>query len=88
MRLSTKAMAIAGGLLWGGALLLVGLLHMARPGYGTEFLRMTGSVYPWFHGASSAGDVLVGAVDGLVDGTIAGFVFGWLYNSFAGQRGA
>jgi hypothetical protein len=84
MRLSLKGMAIAGALLWGGAILFVGLLNLAFPSYGTAFLQMIASVYPWFHGSRSFGDVVIGTIDGLIDGGTAGFLFGWLYNCFAG----
>lgn len=80
MRLSTKGLAIACGLLWGGCILFVGLIHLARPEYGTQFLEGMSSVYPWFHGARSAGDAVVGTLEGLVDGFMGGAVFAWLYN--------
>ena len=85
MRLSPKAMAISGGLLWGGALLFVGILNLAIPTYGTAFLAIASSVYPWFHGSGTVGDVLIGMADGLVDGAAAGFVFALFYNLIAKQ---
>lgn len=84
MRFSFKAMAIAGGLLWGGAILLVGLINLAQPGYGMNFLQMTSSVYPGFHDAHTIRSVLIGTFDGIIDGAVAGLLFAWLYNSFAG----
>jgi hypothetical protein len=81
MRLSIKGMAIAGGLLWGGGILLVGLINLARPGYGATFLTMMTSVYPWFHASHTGASVVMGAIDGLIDGAIAGCLFGWLYNT-------
>jgi hypothetical protein len=86
MRLSLKALAVAAGLLWGGAILFVGLINLARPGYGISFLEMMSSVYPWFHASHTLGDVIVGTVDGLIDGAVAGLLLAWLYNSFAGAR--
>jgi hypothetical protein len=44
-----RTTVIAAAILRGGAMLLVGLIHLADPGYGLNFLQMTGSVYPWFH---------------------------------------
>lgn len=85
MRLSLKAMAITFGVLWGACLLLVGLINLAAPSYGVEFLRGMGSVYPGFYSTRNFGDVLLGALYGAADGLIAGFVFGWLYNRFAGS---
>ena len=73
--------------MWGAAILLVGLLNLARPGYGNNFLQMTSSVYPWFHDSHTLQSVVIGAIDGLVDGAIGGFIFAWLYNIFAGHSG-
>ncbi len=80
MRLSLKAMAIAAGLLWGGAILCVGLINLVDPNYGINFIQLTSSVYPWFHASRTAGNVVIGTVDGLIDGAIAGLIFAWLYN--------
>ena len=81
MRLSIKGTAIAAGLLWGAAILLVGLINLARPDYGMSFLTMMHSVYPWFHSSHTAASVVIGTIDGLIDGVVAGCLFGWLYNS-------
>ncbi len=83
MRLSAKALALAMGILWGGCLLFVGLINLASPSYGVNFLAGMSSVYPGFHAARTFGDVLVGTGYGVVDGGIGGFLFGWLYNVFA-----
>jgi hypothetical protein len=80
-RLSMKAMAIAAGLVWGGAILCVGLINLLDPAYGMSFIQLTSSVYPWFHASPTIGNVAVGTVDGLIDGGIAGLIFAWLYNS-------
>jgi hypothetical protein len=87
VKLSIRGMTFAGALLWGGCLLFVGLLNLGLPAYGTNFLQMMSSVYPWFHASRSFGDVLIGTADGLVDGAVAGFLFAWLYNAFAGRPG-
>jgi len=83
MRFSPKAIALAGAIVWGGAILLVCLVNLAWPGYGLSFLQMTSSVYPGFHASHTIGNVLVGTLDGLVDGAVAGLFFAWLYNAFA-----
>jgi hypothetical protein len=83
MRISLKAMALAGGILWGGAILLVGLLHFAHPAYGLDFLQMTSSVYPGFHASHSLVSLIVGTIEGFVDGAVAAILFAVLYNSFA-----
>jgi hypothetical protein len=83
MRLSIRSTAIAGGLLWGGALLLVGLINLARPAYGMDFLTMMTSVYPWFHSSHTVASVVIGTIDGVIDGAVAGCLFAWLYNATA-----
>jgi hypothetical protein len=84
MRLDLKALAIAGGLLWGGAVLLVGAAHLAWPGYGGAFLDVVSSIYPGYE-VGGFGSVIVGALYGLVDGAVAGLILAWLYNAAAGS---
>lgn len=85
MRLSIKGLALAAGLLWGGAMLAAGFVHVIDSSYASNFLGMMGSVYPGFHAARSFGDLLVGTIYGFLDGGIAGLLFGWLYNLFGGH---
>ncbi|HZT33182.1 MAG TPA: hypothetical protein VFA33_25060 [Bryobacteraceae bacterium] len=85
MRLSVKALAYTCALLWGGCLLTVGLLNLAAPSYGANFLQSMSSVYPGYHATRSFVDVLVGTGYALVDGGIGGLIFAWLYNLFVGR---
>jgi hypothetical protein len=85
MRLSAKALAFAMAVLWGGGLLFVGLINLASPSYGANFLAGVSSIYPGFHATRTFGDVLVGTGYGVVDGGIGGFLLGWLYNVFTGR---
>jgi ABC-type nitrate/sulfonate/bicarbonate transport system permease component len=64
-------------------MLFVGLVHLAAPSYGGEFLRAMSSVYPGADTAPTLARVLIGAVYGLLDGALAGLLFGWLYQSFS-----
>jgi len=82
MRLSLKSLSLAFGILWGGAILGVGLINLAYPSYGMEFLKLVSSIYPGYHASLKATDVLVGTGYGLVDGAVAGLLLGWLYNLF------
>jgi uncharacterized membrane protein len=66
-----------------GAILCVGLINSAVPSYGTNFIQMTSSVYPWFHASRTIGNVVIGSVDGLIDGAIFGVIFALLYNAAA-----
>ncbi|PYR38317.1 MAG: hypothetical protein DMF90_03725 [Acidobacteria bacterium] len=81
MKLSLKAAAVACGVLWGGCLLLVGVVHLWVPSYGAGFLGTMSSLYPGFHASGTLPDVLVGTGEGIVDGVIGGLVFAWLYNT-------
>jgi hypothetical protein len=87
MRLDLKALAIAGGLLWGGVVLVAGVAHLAWPGYGGAFLDVVASIYPGYE-VGGFGSVIVGALYGLVDGAIAGLILAWLYNAAAASRAA
>lgn len=83
MRLSVKAAMFSAGVLWGGCMLLLGILNLLAPPYGSDFLHLIESVYPGYHAAGTLGDALVGAGYGLVDGAVAGLVLAWLYNAIA-----
>ncbi len=84
MRLSVKGLALAIGILWGGGILLVGIVNLISPSYGVAFLAWASSIYPGFHNSRHFLDVLIGTGYGLVDGGFGGAVFAWLYNCFAG----
>jgi hypothetical protein len=83
MRLSAKGMAFGLGLIWGGGVLFLGLIHLASPAYGASFLTGVSSIYPGFHGARSFADAILGGLYALVDGGVGGLLFAWLYNLFA-----
>lgn len=86
MKLHLKAFALAAGLIWGGAVLLVALAHLVWPGYGGAFLDLAASLYPGYHPGGGAGSAIVGGLYGLVDGAIGGAVFAWLYNLLAARN--
>ena len=88
MKLNVTAFALAAGLLWGGAVLVVALANLAWPGYGRAFLELAASLYPGYHPGTGAGSAIVAALYGLVDGGIGGAVFAWLYNLIARARPA
>jgi hypothetical protein len=88
MRVSLKALTLSSAILWGFLMLFVGLVHMAAPSYGTDFLRMMSSVYPGADTAPTLGRVLLGTIYGFVDGAIFGCVFGLLYGVMSHPHGA
>ena len=79
-RLSIRVMVAVPALLWGGCMLFVGLINLAAPSYGLDFLRMMSSIYPGFHVTRTVGELVIGTAYGLVDGGIAGCLFALLYN--------
>ena len=83
-----KAITSASAILWGASMLVVGLINLAVPSYGTDFLRLMSSIYPGFHDSRTIGEVLLGTIYGVIDGAIMGFVFGLLYSWAAGKGGA
>jgi hypothetical protein len=83
MKLSIKALGLAGGILWGSAILLVGLMHWAVPAYGVSFLQMVTSVYPGFHVSAGLAGVAIGTIYGFLDGAFAGGLLAWLYNKLS-----
>jgi hypothetical protein len=86
MRLNLKAMAIAAGVLWGGAILFVSLVNLVRPSYGMTFLQMVSSVYPGFRASRTLADVLTGTGYAIVDGAVGSLLFGLIYNVCVGAN--
>lgn len=85
MKFNITALALTAGLIWSGAILMVGLANLIWPGYGQAFLTLIASIYPGYHPGSGFGSIIAGTLYGLVDGTIGGAIFGWLYNLLARQ---
>ena len=83
MKINVKALAVASAILWGAAMLGMGLANLIWGTYGQQFLQTMSSVYPGYHATRSIAEVIVGTLYGAVDGLIAGAVFAWLYNHFA-----
>ena len=83
MKFNVKGLAMASGILWGLAMLGMGLANLIWSSYGQQFLQTMASVYPGYHATRSVAEVIVGTLYGFVDGLIAGAVFAWLYNQFA-----
>lgn len=84
MRLNVRALASATALLWGGAVLLVGVGNLLVPTYGVAFLEWAASFYPGYDGPAGLGAVVVSTLYAAVDGAVVGLLLAWLYNVFAG----
>ncbi len=87
MKLSVKNLGITAAVMWGGLVFLMGLAHLAWPGYGTAFLELAASVYPGYE-IGGFGSVIIGTLYALLDGGIAGAIFAWLYNTLAAREPA
>jgi hypothetical protein len=86
MKFSVKGLALASGIIWGVAMLGMGLANLGWSNYGQQFLQTMASVYPGYHATRSIQEVIIGTLYGAVDGFIGGAVFAWLYNQFAAPR--
>ncbi len=83
MKLSIKGLALAAAILWGAAVLLVGIANMIFPGYGMNFLEVVGSVYPGYQPGTGIASVIIGTIYAVVDAVVAAAIFAWLYNFFS-----
>jgi hypothetical protein len=83
MSSSLKGAAMTGALLWGGCMIVVGLINLADASYGGDFLRLMSSVYPGADTARTLGRIMLGGVYGFVDGAVAGYLIALLYRLFS-----
>jgi len=86
MKLSAVHLGLAAGILWGAAMLLMGLANLIWPPYGILMLQVMDSVYPGYRAGEGIGSAVVGALYALVDGFVCGWLFGLLYNCLAAWR--
>ena len=84
MKLSVKGLCLSAMILWGGAVLFVGLANVVWPTYGVVFLQCLDSIYPGYTFNGELSSVLVVTGYALVDGAVGGLVFAVLYNLCAG----
>lgn len=66
------------GLLWAGAVVVLGLL--ARQGWGEEWRDMLSDVYLGYD--STRNGLAIGAIWGFVDAFVGAYLLAWLYNRF------
>jgi hypothetical protein len=81
-----KALTVASAIVWSACMLAIGLINLADPAYGGDFLRMMSSVHPGADTARTLSRVLLGTVYGFVDGAIAGWLFALLFTLFGQDR--
>ncbi len=80
MKISSVALGLTLGILWGAAMCVIGAIHSIFPGYGAEFFRLMASIYPGIAGTGELSDIVVATLYGLLDGFFFGFLMAWLYN--------
>ncbi|MBW2986284.1 bacteriophage holin [Candidatus Woesearchaeota archaeon] len=77
-KLNPKAFALAAGIIWGLACLIMGLA--AAKGYGTGFEKLFSTIYIGY--STTISGSIIGGIWGFVDAFIGGYIFVWLYNKF------
>ncbi len=85
MSLNIKALTVAGAVLIGACVLLVGIVNLISPSYGVGFLEMGAAVYPGYSGPSGFGSVIVVTLYGLLEGAVGGAILAWVYNAVLGR---
>jgi len=81
-RLCACRLAFVIGIVWGAALLLLGIATLYTQTYGHKFLDLFGSIYPGVEAASWKG-ALLGGVWGFADGFVGTLIIVGLYNLLA-----
>lgn len=84
MKLNTRILALALGLMWGTGVFIVASINLFWPNYGAEFLEMLSSLYPGYWATSTLKSVAKVTLYSAVDAALFGLVFGWLYNRLQG----
>jgi hypothetical protein len=80
MKFNVKALALASGILWGGAICF-GTLWLIAFGYDGSLVRQLDHFY--FGYSFSVVGAFVGLAWGFVDGAVSGALLAWLYNKLA-----
>ena len=83
MKLSIKAMVIAGALFKTIVFLFISLMNLILRPYGGHYLALLTSLYPGYDPLDWPIAVILGTLYSLLAGALAGLVFGWFYNFFA-----
>ena len=86
MKMNVTAFALAAGLFWGAAILIMSSANLVWPTYGRAFLEVVASMYPGFRPGAGVSSVVIATIYALVDGVASGAVFAWLHNVIAQLR--
>ena len=77
MKLNPKTFGLAGGIMWGVAMLIMTLVSMSS-GYAGEMMDAMTKLYPGY--TVTGGGAIVGLIWGFLDAFIGLYIFAWLYN--------
>jgi predicted ABC-type sugar transport system permease subunit len=83
MKLSFKAMIIAGALFHAVGFLFISLMNLVLRPYGGAYLAMLSSLYPGYDPVNVPIAMIVGTLYSLLAGAFAGLLFACLYNFFS-----
>jgi hypothetical protein len=84
--LSIKALSTTFAVLSALGVLIVGLVNLSRPEYGSALLALLSSVYPGYDGGPALKSVLVLACYAAFDGLLIGALFAIIYNLVLGHK--
>lgn len=82
MKLSIKAMIMAGALFKAIVFLFISLMNLVLRPYGGAYLALLSSVYPGYDPINVPIALILGTIYSLIAGAFAGLLFGYLYNFF------
>jgi hypothetical protein len=88
MKLSLKAMIIAGALFKAVVFLFISLMNLILRPYGGAYLAALTSLYPGYDPLNWPVALIIGTLYTLLAGALAGLLFGCLYNFFAERAGS
>jgi hypothetical protein len=83
MKLKPMALGAAGGILWGGSLMILTWVAM-QTGYAQDLLNAISAFYPGY--SVSLSGSFIGLALGFVDAFVGLYVLALLYNWLAGKR--
>jgi hypothetical protein len=83
MRLSLKAIVLAGALFKTIVFLFISLTNLVLRPYGGAYLAALTTLYPGYDPINWPVAIIIGTLYSLLAGALAGLLFGALYNFFA-----
>ena len=82
MKLSIKALIIAGALFKATAFLFISFMNLILRPYGGAYLALLSSLYPGYDPINVPIALILGTIYSLIAGAFAGLLFGCVYNLF------